>query len=686
MTNSWTKLLLGLSAALLIGGLPVRVHAAACGDINNDGQVTAADCLILAQCISGGGTCPNPSTVCGNGNLASCGDMFGDGDVSITGLTSDLSVCNDTVAHLPTLYDKCTGPGPAISCPGGNVTLHSQTITTSQTWPKSCKILVDGTVFIGLPAGPNPPTTVIKIEKGSVIHSLTGMGGDPAAVIWLPGTHIDAQGTAAEPIIFTSGKTPGTRAAGDWGGIEFNGRSTVNRPACQGTAEGIPLSFGGCIANDNSGIMSFVRAEFGGQIFTPNNELNGITFNATGTSTQFNFLASIAGDDDTLEWFGGTSNHKYLYSAASADDNTDTQLGFTGTVQYALSIQTPLNMQLGRDCRGIELDNSEFDFEALPRNNPSYCNMTYIGGNKQTGAAPALGGNDGSDSGVLVRRGGNLQLANTIVQDFEDSGFEIRDVSTAAQACYDGTCSGGTRNGLPCSQSTDPDGPNGTTGCSGGGTCVGGDGVPDSLTGKVMVYSSVFYDNGDSTCVGGTAAGTTCKDATTTSACTTGGGTCTGHAVEQAKNNDGTLDTSGSQTASACAAANCPCTSESLYDMFVAHNNVINSNGTNAVSTGISDQYPAIDNTGCTGLETPFVCCSGAGTGSCRALPDARPVPGGGSFPTPFNCKTLSPLFDDSTTANYIGAINPAAAGCVFTGASAHCDWLSKPWIESAVN
>src|ERR1051326_3746722 len=103
MTNSWTKLLVGLAAALVVGGAPARVHAvAACGDINNDGQLTASDCLILAQCINGGGACPNPGTVCGTGNLASCGDMFGDGDVSLAGLTADLSVCNETVAGLPT--------------------------------------------------------------------------------------------------------------------------------------------------------------------------------------------------------------------------------------------------------------------------------------------------------------------------------------------------------------------------------------------------------------------------------------------------------------------------------------------------------------------------------------------------------------------------------------------------------
>ena len=633
MTNSWTKLFVGVAATVIVAAAPAIVHAAGCGDLNNDGILNASDCLALAQCLAGGGTCPSvsPGPLCGTGSLSACGDLFGDGNVTIAGLAADLSVCNDTVAGLPTLYDKCQGPGPNITCPGGNVTLASQTITTSQTWPKSCKVTIDGTVFVQLPGGPTPITPVIKIEKGSVVHALSS-GADPAALIFLPGTHIDAQGTASEPIIMTSGKAPGARAPGDWGGLEFNGRSTVNRPGCLGTAEGIPETFGGCIANDTSGIMSFVRVEFGGQIFTMNNELNDITFNAIGSGSQFNFMAAIAGDDDTFEWFGGTSNHKYFFSMASADDNFDTQLGFTGTLQYGIAIQNPATMQTGRDCRGIESDNSEFDPEALPRDNPTNCNLTMVGGNKQTGAAPGLGANDGSDSGVLIRRGGNYQLANSIVQDFNDSGFEMRDVSTAKQACTDGNA----------------------------------DNIPDGLTGKVMVRSTVFYDNGTSNTPGA--------------------------ATEQAKDNDGTLDTTAGAETGACAASGCPCDSEALYALFVSGNNVVNANGNNTVFTGISDQYPALDNTACTGLETPFVCCSGAGTGSCRALPDVRPSGAGiaSGFPASFNCKSINPILDDNVGsgtghANYVGAVDPAAAGCVFTGAGAHCDWLSKPWLESAI-
>ena len=631
MKTFWKPMLMGLAAGLFLAGASTSARAASsCGDLNNDGTFNASDCLVLAQCLAGGGpsNCPtvSPGPLCGTGNLIDCGDVFGDGSVALASLAADLATCLDQSAHLPTLYDACKGPGPAISCPGGNVTLGSQTITTSQTWPNTCKVTIDGTVFIGLPGGPNPVTPVIKIEKGSVVHALSS-GADPAALIFLPGTHIDAQGTPSQPIIMTSGKAPGARAPGDWGGLEFNGKSTVNRPACLGTAEGIPLAFGGCVSNDTSGIMSFVRVEFGGQIFTANNELNDITFNAIGSGSQFNFMAAIAGDDDTFEWFGGTSNHKYFFSMASADDNFDTQLGFTGSLQYGIAIQNPATMQIGRDCRGIELDNSEFDNEALPRNNPTYCNLTMVGGNKMPGASPGLGANDGSDSGVLVRRGGNLQLANSIVQDFQDSGFEMRDVSTTKEACVDADMNG----------------------------------IPESLTGKVVVRNTVFYDNGSSN--------------------------TSGAATEQAKDNDGTLDTTPGVETGACAAAGCNCDSEALYAMFVSGNNVANANGTNTVSTGITDQYPALDNTGCTGLETPFVCCSGSGTGSCRALPDVRAT--GGGLPSAFNCKSLSPILDDNVGsgtghANYLGAVNPAAV-CTLTGASANCDWLSKPWVESAI-
>jgi hypothetical protein len=99
------------------------------------------------------------------------------------------------------------------------------------------------------------------------------------------------------------------------------------------------------------------------------------------------------------------------------------------------------------------------------------------------------------------------------------------------------------------------------------------------------------------------------------------------------------------------------------------------------VNPGLPSLYPALDNTGCTGAGTPLQCCTGAGTGTCRALPDAR-ASFTGAPPAPFACSQISPSFEDPS---FLGALDPTAS-CTVTGATASCDWLSKPWIEFANN
>ena len=252
---------------LLLTALP-EVAGALCGDLNNDGARTTADAIVLSQCIANGGACPPvaPGPLCGTGSLAACGDLLGDGDVSFpVGQNADLAVLLQSLAGLATLYDICTGPGPApTGCPG-DVTLTTQTITGSQTWPANCSIHIAGVIFVETPSG--APTTVLKVAPGSVVKSLTA--SDPAALIFLPGSRIDAQGTPTQPIIFTSDQPNGMRTPGAWGGVMFNGRSTVNTPGCLWQADGVPMPFGGCVANDSSGIASFVRVEFAGDNIAP---------------------------------------------------------------------------------------------------------------------------------------------------------------------------------------------------------------------------------------------------------------------------------------------------------------------------------------------------------------------------------------------------------------------------------
>jgi hypothetical protein len=596
MKQSLKAALAGVVLAAVSGGAAYAV----CGDLNNDGSVNGADSAILGQCAVGACPALPAPGVCGTGNVSDCGDIFADGAVD----GNDVDALNISITGGDPLYDICTGPGPDIACGGGTVTLGSPVptaITSNQTWPANCEVIIGGTVTVETPMG--MPTTVLRIAPGSIVKGATGTTtANPAALIFEPGTHIDAVGSPSTPIVFTSNAAVGSRTKGDWGGVVFNGKGTVNGPGCTFQSEGLPFEFGGCEADYNAGIAKFVRIQFAGLDFSANNELNLWTMNALGTQTAFDFIQASVGDDDCLEWFGGTSNHNHLIASGCADDGFDYQLGFTGSIQYGLQFQngTLTDTTPSRDSRGIEGDNSEFDAAATPFSNPSMCNLTLIGGKNQPGA------NVGSDSGVLLRRGTRGQFANLIVEGYEDSCIELRDPATTQQACVDADLNG----------------------------------VPESLTGNLVVRNSVMYDCGDTAVP----------------------------ATEIAKSGD----IAGCPTMNP---ADCPCTQTAQWYGLLP--NVVNADGVApTVNPGISDLYPGIDNTGCTAAGMPYECCTGPNAGFCREIPDIRPS-FTGTPPSAFNCTTINPLLENP---GYLGAVNPVAA-CDATS----CDWISKPWAEFAI-
>jgi dockerin type I repeat protein len=426
MAYAWRTLTAAVVLAALVGA---RVAGAACGDVNGDGKVDVSDALALSNLVAGGSV----SNVCGTGIQNDCADLFKDGHVD----NADLAVLVAHVAGLKTLFDICTGPGPEIKCTGApddtghpTATIKGQTITTSQTWPANCTVDLTGIVFVQSPT--TGPTTVITMKPGVIVKGLAGGTANPAVLIFLPGSKIDAQGTPSKPIIMTSGQPVGSRQTGDWGGLLLNGKSTVNRPNCQNTAEGIPAPYGGCDATDSSGIMTYTRVEFSGIEFTPNNELNVITLNGVGNGTVIHHIQANAGGDDCIEWFGGTVNVKYFVSSGCADDGFDWQLGTTGARQYGFFLSYGPFLQTGNQSRGIEADNSEFGFDDLPRSNPKFCNLTMIGARDND---PNLG----SQGGLFFRRGTAGTVANSIVTNFRGSGINLNDTATAGFACDNST-------------------------------------------------------------------------------------------------------------------------------------------------------------------------------------------------------------------------------------------------------
>ena len=167
----------------------------------------------------------------------------------------------------------------------------------------------------------------LTIEPGAVFTAKSSVG---TSLVVLKGGKIDAQGTATEPIIFTSDN----KKPGDWGGITIYGNAPIKAANGASTAlseDGNNQTYDGNDANDNSGVMKYVRVEYGGRkIGDGTSETNTMTFYAVGAGTILENLVAYKGTDDGYEFFGGTVSASNLVSYGNYDDAFDWQDSWSG--------------------------------------------------------------------------------------------------------------------------------------------------------------------------------------------------------------------------------------------------------------------------------------------------------------------------------------------------------------------
>lgn len=420
-----------------------RVFLASFNDVYGDSfSVSAASQDLTATYFDGGGVQVAETGVAVNGvllsdleaiagaTLDSSGKVFFSGASESANLFGLFSQSLGTFASgqlMPAANAVPEGvpSGPVLDCPGGQAVIAGN-VTESITWPASCEILLNGLVFVS-------EGVTLTIEPGTVVKGQRSpTNPPPSALIFRRGARIRANGTAAQPIVFTSDGPEGGRSAGDWGGLVLNGAAPANCvgfPNC--TAEGLEgIVYGGNDPNDSSGSLRYVRIEYAGRLLSVDNELNIFTMNAVGAGTTVEYVQAHIGLDDGIEWFGGTVEANHLVSTGPADDLFDWQIGFTGALQYGYGAQFGSNIDTA-GSHGFEGDNNEDDFDLEPRSNPRICNLTMLGAKGQPGG-------DVSNVGMLLRRGTIGQFGQMIVSQFNTSGLEVRDVATVDEACDSG--------------------------------------------------------------------------------------------------------------------------------------------------------------------------------------------------------------------------------------------------------
>ncbi|RFN59515.1 hypothetical protein [Marixanthomonas ophiurae] len=245
-------------------------------------------------------------------------------------------------------------PTPVNSVLTGQIT-EDFTLTNDVIWT------LDGRVTVTNEA-------TLTIEPGTIIKAETGQDSNASVLIIARNANIEANGSANNPIIFTSvtdnielGQVAGTNLSesdrGLWGGVIVlgNARASLSGDATENQIEGIPASdrnglYGGNDDSDDSGTLNYISIRHGGALIGEGNEINGLTLGGVGTGTTVSNIEVVGNVDDGIEWFGGSVNSSNLLVWAQGDDGLDIDEAYSGTISNAAVVMGDIS------DHGLEID------------------------------------------------------------------------------------------------------------------------------------------------------------------------------------------------------------------------------------------------------------------------------------------------------------------------------------------
>jgi hypothetical protein len=241
------------------------------------------------------------------------------------------------------------------------------------------------------------------IDEGTLIKA--GTGSMQGSITINPGGLLVANGSAANPIVFTSMALPGTQGT-TWGGITLIGNAPSNTTGEEGNAD------------DFSGSLRFVRIEFA-----------PLVLQRAGSRTLLeNVQVSYAGAQASFEFDGGNVNARNLVSYACGG-GADFYItgGYRGKMQNVLAYRHPFFGAKGNRpfeaLAGLFIENSPFDPEARPQTFPAISNLTVIGPNEQNGM-PAAYNDTTLRSAALVATGNSLfHIRNAVLSGYATAWY-----------------------------------------------------------------------------------------------------------------------------------------------------------------------------------------------------------------------------------------------------------------------
>ena len=139
-------------------------------------------------------------------------------------------------------------------------------------------------------------------------------------------------------------------------------------------------------------------------------QFNGLTLYAVGSETTVENIAIINGDDDGVEFFGGTVSVNNIYLDNNQDDAVDWTEGWNGTVTNTYITHTDADFSTAFEADGVN-------------NNPTFINVTAIS---------TVG-----DTALQFKKESGATITNLYLEGY-DTNLDFRDDGALTNVMIDG--------------------------------------------------------------------------------------------------------------------------------------------------------------------------------------------------------------------------------------------------------
>jgi hypothetical protein len=358
-----------------------------------------------------------------------------EGHIAVT-YTADATAGAGTVSITVTdKNDKTDAETAAVNktaAPVIPIIVVSGVLDADQTWSANNIYEIAGRVIV-------KNGVTLTINAGTVVKGREGTGINASVLMVARGGKLNANGTAAAPIIMTSvlddikpGMSAGTTLdeddRGKWGGLVILGKApiSVSGNAVEAQIEGVPASetlglYGGADAADNSGTITYLSIRHGGSVIAEGNEINGLTLGGVGSGTTISNIEVFANVDDGAEFFGGTVNVSNILVAYHGDDGLDIDQAYKGTIDGFYVIHG------GDTDEGLEIDGPEGTVNTTDRF--VIKNGTLVGDPSKTGDVSSIGDFKSKAQGTVE---------NVLITGYT-AGKKIKIAASYATACAPGS-------------------------------------------------------------------------------------------------------------------------------------------------------------------------------------------------------------------------------------------------------